>query len=322
MPTRSTAWLRCLAVAACACQPARTPRPEPPPPEEQALLAARDRGDVVAMRAHGWALWAWLGDRWPSWPSSDVVIGQPDRVLRPLRPFRNGDTIEAEALPVMFSVVFDPTAAAHIRRYQLGSRTALRRYAAVPEFPRAAIALKLVWYPVHRDRRTALPIWDGVAANPDARGNPDRTWPRSIAIDPSLALGDHLVLLGMHATTKEIPDWVWATYWWHDRPDDGRFAAGRPTTLTGAARHYLMDVAYSAETPVEADGTPPACMNPWLEARFPGGLHSNCLTCHQRAALGAADFLPVTRQALADDDPYFAGKTTTDFLWTLALEAH
>jgi len=95
----------------------------------------------------------------------------------------------------------------------------------------------------------------------------------------------------MHVTTKEIPDWVWATYWWHDRPDDGRFGDGRPATLAGAAGHYLMDVAYSAETPRQPDGSPPACMNPWLEARFPGGLSSNCLTCHQRAAFGAPDYL-------------------------------
>ena len=62
-------------------------------------------------------------------------------------------------------------------------------------------------------------------------------------------------------------------------------------------------------------------MNPWLEARFPGGLSSNCLTCHQRAAYGASDYLPVTHQTLAVGDPYFTGKTTTDFLWTLAFEA-
>jgi hypothetical protein len=192
----------------------------------------------------------------------------------------------------------------------------------VPEFPRASIAIKLVWYPVHRDRRTQLPIWDGEPMHPDDHGNPDRTWRRTVTIaatdaaagtkragavatkpgtepvavmpqtradtdagdagdagdaahevpitaflhhaletpaelasaravahDPSLALGDFVVLLGMHVTTKEIPDWVWATFWWHDRPDDGPFAADRPAQLDGAARNYLMDVAYSAESP-------------------------------------------------------------------------
>ena len=26
--------------------------------------------------------------------------------------------------------------------------------------------------------------------------------------------GDYLVLTGVHVTTKETPDWVWATFWW------------------------------------------------------------------------------------------------------------
>lgn len=294
--------------------------------------------------------WAALQGRWERYERSDVVLGQRDRVFRGLRPFRNGDVIEAETLPVMFAVAFDATAADHIRRHRLGARAALQRMAAVPDFPRSAIAIKLVWYPVHRARPTAIPIWDGAATQADARGNPDRTWPRQIVVgrdapiaaflhhplaepheladarrvahDPTLTAGDEVVLLGMHVTTKEIPDWVWATYWWHDRPDDGAFAAGRPAFVTGAARHYVMDVAYSADAPAADDGGAHACMNPWLEARFPGGLHSNCLTCHQRAAFGATSYLPVTRARLAADDPYFRGKTTTDFLWSLALEAH
>jgi hypothetical protein len=62
-------------------------------------------------------------------------------------------------------------------------------------------------------------------------------------------------------------------------------------------------------------------MNPWLEARFPNGVRSNCLACHRRAAFGATDYLPVTRGDLSLDDPYFAGKVATDFVWSLALEA-
>jgi hypothetical protein len=64
-----------------------------------------------------------------------------------------------------------------------------------------------------------------------------------------------------------------------------------------------------------------ACFNPWLEARFPDGLHSNCVTCHQRAVVGATDYLPVTRGRLRDDDPYFRGHPPTDFVWSIAFEA-
>lgn len=300
------------------------------------------------MRAHGWDVWRDLQGRWQTFERADVVLGARDRIFRGQRPFRHGDVIEAETEPVMVTVAFDPSAAEHVRRHHLASSRHLRTLTEVPAFPRSAIVIKALWYPVHRDRPVSVPIWDGTPASPDDAGNPPRAWPRRVTIDPrtggvraflhrtlrdddelaaarrvahdpDLAAGDFLVLLAMHVTTKEIPDWVWATYWWHDRPDDGAFAAGRPPGLAGAARHYLMDVAYRAD---DVDGAPHVCMNPWLEARFPGGLHSNCLTCHQRAAFGANVYLPITHALLEPDDPYFRGKTTTDFLWTLAFEAH
>jgi hypothetical protein len=307
----------------------------PSPPDEQAtLLTARDRDDVRTMRAHAWSVFTRVEREWPAWPRSDVVLGRADRVFRPLQPFRDRGRLVTEQLPIVFAVAFDPIAAAHIERYRLAERAGLAAFpAAIPEFPRAAIAIKLVWYPVHAHRATMLPVWDGPTR---AGRNPDTAWPRRVPIDvndfihtelhagaelaaaraatrdATLEPGDHMVLLGMHVTTKEIPDWVWATLWWHDRPAAGPYAAGRPAELTGAAAHYLMDVAYSDAHP---------CMNPWLEARFPGGATSNCLACHQRAALGATDYLPVTRARLPEGDPYFRGKITTDFVWSLALEA-
>ncbi len=351
-------WVLAVATLA-ACQPARAPVPAPP--EEARLLSARDLGDVDTMRAHAWELWAGLQPEWQSWPRSDVVLGAPDRIFRRLQPFKLGDRVEVETLPLMFAIAFNPEAAAHVTEHRLALQKVARRHAAIPAFPRGSILLKAVWYPVHRNAVTPLPIWDGEPAHPDVAGNPARTWSRKVAIDPagadrdvdgihhvpldafvhrplstpaelaaarstsgdrSLALGDEVVLIAMHVSTKEIPDWVWATYWWHDRADEGVFAAGRPATISGAARSYLMDVAYSAQTPRESDGSPHVAMNPWLEARFSGGLHSNCVACHQRAVLGAEDYLPVTRGLLPQDDRYFRGKTTTDFVWSLALEAH
>jgi hypothetical protein len=322
------------------------------------------------MRAHAWQLWAAINRTatgvtrvWETWPRSDTVLGIPDRVLRPIKTVRDGDTILAEQLPVMADVAFDPIAAAFIRTRDLFARSELVRLRAdaraVPEFPRGAIAIKPVWYPIAARGLTAMPIWDGEASLPDEQGNADLTWQRVIAVDPtreaippgetaevtfagsrvsahvvplaafehhalsaaearaaqratglaSIRAGDSIALVAMHVTTKEIPDWVWATFWWHDRA--GPFAADRPSEL-GAAGNYLMDVAFSTDQP---------CFNPWLEARFHGGLHSNCVTCHQRAAFGVDEFLPVTRGHLADDDPYFTGRLTTDFVWTLAIEA-
>jgi hypothetical protein len=322
------------------------------------------------LRAHAWQLWAQLATAdppaWDAWTPTEQLFGAPVIETRPRfrtpRPFRHGDALERETLPVMFDVLFDPAAAAHVRTQHLGERTHLDALAALPAFPRESVAVKLVWYAVHAHGLTAMPIWDAEPTQPDADGNADRSWRRAVAVDPSehaldgsetadvelegrrltahvvplaafvhrelatadevatartaahdptLQRGDFVALVAVHLTTKEIPDWTWETYWWHDRPDAGAYAAGRPA-LAGAAAHYLMDATVSTDAP---------CFNPWLEARFPGGLHSNCVTCHQRAVVGAADYLPVTRGRLRDDDAYFRGHVPTDFVWSIAFEA-
>ncbi len=340
------------AIALLACRAtASEPVASGPPPVAAEVLTAGDP------RAHGWALWAALNARtrmwrsgmptppsvWETWPSSDAVLGIPERGPRPLRPFRVGAALVTEQLPLTFAVAFDPIAADFVRTHRLGSRAELARlrdaHRPMPEFPRGAIAIKPVWFALADHGLTAMPVWDG-GAGPDEHGNPDRSWTRVVAITTNeeklpddataevefaghrvtaheVRLYDFIhrgsqILVGMHVTTKELPDWVWATYWWHDRPNDGPFAAGRPENVYHPANNYLMDVAYTADAP---------SFNPWLEARFPSGQHSNCVSCHQRAAFGVADYLPVTQGRTAADDPYFASHLATDFVWSLALEA-
>jgi hypothetical protein len=142
--------------------------------------------------------------------------------------------------------------------------------------------------------------------------------------DPNLGnveVGDFLVLAAMHYTTKEIPNWVWATFWWHDQPEQGPYGANRPeaTLLKGPWRNYKMDTALDMTVPTEADGKPNAIFNPWLEARFGDGVHSNCMTCHQQATWPRFDF-PITRGPLPDDAPRFKNTTKMDFLWSLRME--
>jgi len=331
-------WSGALAVM-CAC--AR------PTVVQDELLADRDRGDVVAIRAHGWELWQRLAmqDAWASWPATEQVFqhAAPARPrFRTPRPFMNSGALDVETLPVMFDVRFDPRGARHVAAQHLDDRTHLTELAAFPAFPSDALAVKLTWFAIHAHTPTAMPIWDGEPMRDG--GNADRTWARTITVDPdggtgavplsafiyreldaadlpsartashdpTLAAGDFVALVAAHVTTKEIPDWTWQTYWWHDHPSDGRFAAGRPPELRGAAGSYLMDATYATDAP---------CFNPWLEARFPDGLASNCVTCHQRAVIGAADYLPVTQGRLRDDDPYFRGHVATDFLWSAVFEA-
>jgi len=98
--------------------------------------------------------------------------------------------------------------------------------------------------------------------------------------------GDFLLLAGLHIITRELKDWIWATYWWH--PEDprnttDRFAAGREqflaraagTTLRAGAR-FRMDIAVTDER---------AIFNPYLEGTLTGGRSSRCIGCHRKAIL-------------------------------------
>jgi hypothetical protein len=150
----------------------------------------------------------------------------------------------------------------------------------------------------------------------------------TIALGRDLREGDYLVLVSANLGRRETENWVWAAFWWHDRPDQGPFAAERPAGLSGAWRHYLLQVAFDADQPAASDGGPHVCFDPWLEGRFPDGGHgsgtlSNCVACHQRASYPAVNFLPVTRGApdLANDPAFSPGRLRTDFIWSIALHA-
>ena len=258
---------------------------------------AQPHGDAV--RATSWQSWASLDTH--TWIRSEQLLHRAP-ALRPL---------EFEAAPFAFDVLFSPTAAAHVEAHGL-ARPAVTTF---PAFPTDAAIVKLVWYPLPPGASVELPVWDGDPALP--AGNPTSTWSRTVTItdaerDQFIHDDDH-ILVGAHLTTKALPDWTWATFWWHDRPDDGPYAAGRPDDVRDAARHYLMNAAFTADEP---------CFNPYLEARFPDGESSSCLACHRRAVVGATKYLPVTHGRLADDDPYLRGHVPTDFVWSLALEPH
>jgi hypothetical protein len=152
------------------------------------------------------------------------------------------------------------------------------------------------------------------------------------ALGRALQAGDYAVFVGTHITTKEIDDWVWATFWWHDHPDDGPYAADRPDTVKGPWRNYLMNVSYDLNLPREKDTTPHIAFNPWLEAGFPNGVVSNCMNCHNRASWqpnwktsdpSGRIFLPIYRGDLdlKGDPSYSKGQLRTDFLWSIPFDA-
>lgn len=134
--------------------------------------------------------------------------------------------------------------------------------------------------------------------------------------------GDQAILVGLHVATKELPNWVWATFWWHDRPNDGEFALGRPADVTRSVwGNYLMNVDFG-----RGEGTGDflrrPVFNPWLEAGLKGGIASNCMSCHQQASLTSefrsAPFTPIRSRPLPDTDPTFRDRIRTDFIWSLS----
>ena len=149
----------------------------------------------------------------------------------------------------------------------------------------------------------------------------------AMVIGRPLRAGDSLALVALHVATRELPDWVWGTFWWHDRAQLGPHAAARPADQRAPWRNYLMNVAFDAERPREADGSPRILFNPWLEARFAddghgGGTVSNCVSCHRRAAFPALLPFHVTRgrqpAAPAAGD---ATSVLTSSLWSVPLQA-
>jgi hypothetical protein len=92
------------------------------------------------------------------------------------------------------------------------------------------------------------------------------------------------ILIALHVATREQANWVWATFWWHDRPTLGPYAEGRPESVTQKPwDHYLSNVSYDMDEPREPDGQPHIAFNPWLEGQLKDGTSSNCMTCHRRS---------------------------------------
>ena len=158
-------------------------------------------------------------------------------------------------------------------------------------------------------------------------------------------IGDYLVLLAMHVTTKELDDWTFQTFWWTLDPAAAPFGDGRPASVRAPFDNYSMCTAYSTVSPRGPDGALPICFNPYLETdlgatkpytmdgkTYPAdpmaGTRANCMNCHRRAGFPAfdpkapsADFGHVYNDGYrAPDDPYFDPLLKTDFMWSIALK--
>ena len=130
-----------------------------------------------------------------------------------------------------------------------------------------------------------------------------------------LEAGDFIALVAVHVLVGNGEAGVWTTLWWQGEQPDGAVIA-----LGQEARHYRFDTTRDSHFPLEPDGSPNRCFNPWFEGGLPdtgmgNGLHSNCVSCHARAGRPAKDFLRVTR----GDVPPAPKTVRTGLLWSPAL---
>jgi hypothetical protein len=159
------------------------------------------------------------------------------------------------------------------------------------------------------------------------------------------------LLMAMHVTGKEIPNWTWQSFWWGYNPADSVFGADRPKSIPSPWNHYNMTVAYYMTTP---QGAQNIAFNPYLETSLGGkipnsltgadstawtGVTTNCMSCHRRAAIAwvdtfaalppygpdmlisAGDSLVFTQP---NPSPGGSGRVPvlkTDFLWSVAIRA-
>ncbi|WOO42124.1 hypothetical protein [Rubellicoccus peritrichatus] len=144
-------------------------------------------------------------------------------------------------------------------------------------------------------------------------------------IAEELAVGDYLLLVGMHMLPHaELK--TYSTLWWHTDPDVGRYASLRPDSVKGVFRNYIMDVTFDVGDSNEYDGTAHVIFNPYLEAYSAGGVASNCLYCHSYAAYGASVPSPAPRAeatASSDGDSDSDSDSSTvglDGWWSLEFE--
>lgn len=381
--------------------PREIPRQYGFPADHFHLLESLDRVDYAAMRRHAWDLWAGITHQnspddiaiFETWYPADHVFSGDAVPQDHLRSFRTHlDTaMQHPGESLISHVMYNASARDHILKNGLNRRSTLDRINArfdtdktprhertVQRFPRDAIVIKMVWWPVKADGATALPVWDGPYLPIQADGTyldmPAEKWPTAVWVLPpgtrsapataprsglamrgsfplesfysfkitkrmlgrldvseqdgfkDIRAGDYAVLVAMHVTTREIHNWVWATYWWHDRPDEGHLAEHRPDTVKGKWRRFLMNTAYSMDTPGAPDKGPHIVYNPYIEAKFKNGVQSNCAACHNRASYpeltdSLCGALPITRGShdYQPTSPEREGRTKLEFLWSLLI---
>jgi hypothetical protein len=156
-------------------------------------------------RAFIWDLWARTTRRragskradFEDWYTEDEVFSAAPAATRAdaAAAFHHSVEIPDQGAPVISYSLYNRAAYAHIREHHLYETRELERLRvsgaadravptsrSVPQFPRDAIVMKTVWWPVAQSGATPLPVWDAEANPPRAEGNGYLTWRRVVLV--------------------------------------------------------------------------------------------------------------------------------------------
>jgi hypothetical protein len=313
-------------------------------------------------------------------PSSGAKTQQAEWQLKPPAEMPKLDEVSA---PVLYeSTFFNRVAYDFIRGNDLYKNVApVLRAGNVRDivFPSGSTTLKTFWYLVEPGKKVDVKLWDWRHIPPGVDALKQDTV--CVAIDPGnsgclkavnafytakvsnprefeclqcppLKEGQLLILVAMHIASKQMPEWLWSTFWWrgNDNPD----TSGSSWTCTDAQRqetigyllpamvpawkNYSMDVTASfwrgkpRLDPGDRCGVPGvignneqylAAYNPFVEAQFTNGRKSSCIECHARADSDPSAVSQRTTVPAVDTvDQYlsltnFEEHIRTDYVWTL-----
>jgi hypothetical protein len=202
----------CAALAACCAVVFAGDRQSEDASSAARFEAYRLSGDLQAQRRYAWGVVsrldfldkaerslsrAWLGSDEIFAPASS---GQSKSIAGKAGA-HDGMAQSGEPQAIIITL-YNDIASRHIRISKLHERAALdqllvagmidpliRENRTVPSFPSDAVVVLTAWWPIARDRTTAMPVWDPDLNPPLSGGNNYATWQRAVAVDRSNASG-------------------------------------------------------------------------------------------------------------------------------------
>lgn len=125
--------------------------------------------------------------------------------------------------------------------------------------------------------------------------------------DNPAKMGDYVILLGSHVSTRESVRWTWQSFFWSPNPDNPVFpssatmAAGRKTVkgLDAPADHYAVTLGYSMLSPAAPNDLDLSkgmrtdnrgsvyALNPYIEGTFDTSVFANQKQIYDQHGLGS-----------------------------------